>query len=46
MREELATVEGLVSQTQDQRSAIEEALAALEMLEQPGERREERPLAR
>lgn len=35
MREELATIEGLVSQAHDQRPAIEKALAALNELETP-----------
>ncbi len=34
MRQELATIEGLVSTAQDQRPAIEEALAVLDGLEQ------------
>lgn len=35
MREELATIEGLVVQAQDQRPAIEKALAVLDELEMP-----------
>lgn len=37
MRDELTTIEGLVSKTQDQRPALERALAALDGLEQTGE---------
>jgi GTPase Era involved in 16S rRNA processing len=45
MREELATIEGLVSQAEDQRPAIEAALAALDALDQPGDGRDELPSA-
>jgi GTP-binding protein EngB required for normal cell division len=37
MRDELTTIEGLVSKTQDQRPALERALAALDGLERTGE---------